>query len=258
MKVFSYLFVMICLTVPAYANDSLTRESVSEDLSAMIEELLREKPELVLSVLEDNPVILANLVDNAVNIRGAKEEEKQWQAELMDPKVPVIHDDRPVRGTRHAPITIVEYSDFECPYCQAVSPTLMQILQDYEGSVSLVYKHNPLSFHPGAEPAARYFEAIALQDQEQAWKFHDQVFDRQHELAEGESILEQIAASLDIDQEKLVTDLNSDVITTRLHADQEEAYRFGFDGTPAFVVNGISVVGNQPREVFDRIIALFL
>ncbi len=148
--------------------------------------------------------------------------------------------------------------NFECPYCQAASSTLRELLTDYDGDVRLVYKHNPLSFHPSAEPAARYFEAIALQDEAQAWQFHDQVFDLQHRLAEGTDTLEVIAGSLDIDQQRLMEDLYGEIVEQRLKSDRMEAERFGFDGTPAFLVNGISIIGNRPKDDFERIIAWFL
>lgn len=222
-----------------------------------VEQLLRERPELVLTVLENHPVHVADLVERAGEIRRAKVEEEQWRRELENPKTPVIAADRPVRGPRSAPVTIVEYSDFQCPYCEAASRTLRKILAEHGDGVRLVYKHNPLPFHAAAEPAARYFEAIALQSEAQAWRFHDLVFEQQQSLSGGEDALREIAAVLEIDQVRLMRDLSSPAVAERLRLDQAEAEQFGFDGTPAFLVNGISLIGNQPAEDFDRIINLF-
>jgi protein-disulfide isomerase len=169
-------------------------------------------------------------------------------------KVATVAGDRPIRGARKAPITVVEYSDFECPYCKAVSPTLQEVLAAYGEKVRLVYKHNPLSFHATAEPAARYFEAIALQSEEQAWRFHDLVFQQQRSLSRGVEALKEMASELEIDQARLERDLQSDTVTQRLAADRAEAEQFGFDGTPAFLINGVSIVGNHPKRDFDRII----
>lgn len=258
MKALAISVVIACVAFAAYAEEGSGNQSGTRDLAAQIELVLQERPEILLKVLEDNPIALANLVERAAYLRSVQAEEERWQAELRDPRVPVLDDDRPVRGVRDAPVTIVEYSDFECPYCQAASTSLMRILENYEGRVKLVYRHNPLPFHPSAEPAARYFEAIALQDHAQAWLFHDRVFEQQEDLAEGTGRLQQIAATLELDQQRLAADLDSEIVSSRLKADAEEAERFGFDGTPAFVINGVSIIGNQPMQDFERIIALFL
>lgn len=226
-------------------------------LREAVEQLLRDRPELVLSVLENNPVLVADLVERAGAIRKEKIEEEQWRRELLHPKAPAVADDRPVRGPRSAPVTIVEYSDFQCPYCESASRTIRKILAEHGGGVRFVYKHNPLPFHAAAEPAARYFEAIALQSEDQAWQFHDLVFEQQESLSGGEDALREIAAGLDIDQARLARDLSSPAVAERLRLDQEEAQKFGFDGTPAFLVNGVSLVGNQPAEDFERVIRFF-
>lgn len=228
------------------------------DIAAAVEKVLRERPNLILTVLDNNPVVFSELVERAAEIRKAKAEEDRWRAELKRPKVPYVAEDRPIRGERQAPVTIVEYSDFECPYCRAVSPTLQDLLSAYGDAVRLVYKHNPLSFHATAEPAARYFEAIALQSEEQAWRFHDLVFEQQHNLSRGVEILKDIAAGLEIDHGRLERDLQGDTVVQRLAADRAEAEQFGFDGTPAFVINGVSLIGNHPKQDFDRIIKLFV
>ena len=234
-----------------------THNFSNKDIMVAVEKVLRERPDLILAALEQAPVQLAELVEHAAQYRQARAEEEQWLAELKNPKVPEISQERPMRGSPLAPVTIVEYSDFECPYCQAVSPTLMDVFREYEGTVRFVYKHNPLSFHPAAEPAARYFEAIALQNKDEAWQFHDRVFEEQHNLGQGVEVLKAIAAGLEIDQTQLENDLYSDTVQQRLTADRAEAERFGFDGTPAFLINGVSLVGNHPKSDFDRIINLF-
>lgn len=244
---------------PETADAQTSRPDGAEaDLKNAVEEILRQHPNLILRALEHDPVVLADLVERGAELRKAKVEEAQWQAELANPKVPRVAENRPIRGERQAPVTIVEYSDFECPYCRAVAPTLQEILSEYGESVRLVYKHNPLSFHATAEPAARYFEAIALQSEEQAWRFHDMVFQQQRNLSRGVEVLREIAADLEIDHERMRRDLESDQVTQRIAADRAEASQFGFDGTPAFVINGVSLIGNHPKRDFDRIIKKIL
>lgn len=233
-------------------------QSSSTDIKSLIEDTFRQHPDLILRALEDNPVLLADLVERGTEIRKARMEEARWQAELTNPKVAAIAEDRPIRGMRQAPITIVEYSDFECPYCRAVSSTLWEVLASYGDQVRLIYKHNPLSFHATAEPAARYFEAIALQSEKEAWRFHDRVFEQQRNLARGVEALNEMIADLAIDREQMEQDLQSDIVTQRIAADRAEAERFGFDGTPAFLINGISLIGNHPKRDFERIIGNLL
>jgi predicted DsbA family dithiol-disulfide isomerase len=259
------LFLTVASGVMAVAAGagSLEKSAAGRDgqhrpaLLEAVEQLLRDRPELVLSVLETHPVLVADLFERAGEIRKEKIEEEQWRRELLHPKTPAIADDRPVRGPRSAPVTIVEYSDFQCPYCESAARTIRKILADHGAEVRFVYKHNPLPFHAAAEPAARYFEAIALQSEEQAWRFHDLVFEQQQSLSGGEDTLREIAAGLDIDQARLTGDLASPAVAERLRLDQEEARKFGFDGTPAFLVNGVSLIGNQPAEDFERVIRFF-
>ncbi len=244
---------------PKTADAQTSRPDGAEaDLKNAVEEVLRQHHDLIIRALEHDPVVLADLVERGTGLRKSKMEEAQWQAELANPKVPQVAENRPIRGERQAPVTIVEYSDFECPYCRAVAPTLQELLSEYGESVRLVYKHNPLSFHATAEPAARYFEAIALQSEEQAWRFHDMVFQQQRNLSRGVEVLREIAADLEIDHERMRRDLESDQVTQRIAADRAEASQFGFDGTPAFVINGVSLIGNHPKRDFDRIIKKIL
>jgi protein-disulfide isomerase len=226
------------------------------DLKFLIKGVLEEHPELILNVLKQHEIQVADLVEAGIMKREVEAERKRILAQLSDPLEPLIDKSRPIRGNPAAPITIVEYSDFECPYCAAAHQTIKHVLRRFNGQVRLIYKHNPLEFHPTAEPAARYFEAIALQDHGQAWSFHDLVFEQQDQLEAGESALQAIVASLNIDQQRLQKDLLGDVVTRHIEQDREEAQRFGFDGTPAFLINGVSLLGNHPEKDFIDIIRM--
>ena len=228
------------------------------DLKAAVKSILQTHPELIFQALEKQPIALANLVQQATIAKAVKAEEERRLQELKQPKVPDIDLGRPIRGNPQALITIVEYSDFECPFCRSASVTVKQVLERYGDQVRFVYKHNPLNFHPMADPAARYFEAIAMQDRKEAWRFHDLVFEQQEMLADGEPVLQAIVASLNINVGKLEQDLKGDTVARRLNHDRGEAARFGFDGTPAFLINGVSLMGSQPREDFEEIIQLFI
>ena len=238
------------------ANSSNSASVSPAELQAAMKTMLEEHPELILEVLEKHEIAIADLVERGMSERARVAEQQRILAELENPFKPVLDVSRPMRGPLHAPVTIVEYSDFECPYCGAAYFTLKEILRNHEGSVRFVYKHNPLAMHPMAEPAARYFEAIALQDHDQAWKFHDELFIQQHLLENGEEGLKAIVTSLAIDQQRLDKDLNSELVDRRIAQDRGEAEAFGFDGTPAFLINGVSLIGNRPEQDFLNIIQM--
>jgi protein-disulfide isomerase len=226
------------------------------DLKAAVRMVLEEHPELILEVLQEHEITLADLVERGTRKKQIAAKRQRILDELKNPLAPALDGNRPIRGRSDAPITIVEYSDFECPYCAAAHRTIQQVLRRFNGQVRLIYKHNPLEFHPTAEPAARYFEAIALQDHGQAWSFHDRVFEQQEQLEAGEPALQAIVASLNIDPQRLEKDLSSATVTRHIEEDRDEAQRFGFDGTPAFLINGISLLGNHPETDFIDIIRM--
>ena len=168
--------------------------------------------------------------------------------------VPVIRKDESIRGTKGAPITVVEYSDFECPFCTRGYDTVTQLLEKYKGKVQFVYKHLPLSFHPNAIPAAKYYEAIRLQNEKKAFAFHDEIFKNQRKLKNGEKFLKGLAKKLEVNMSRLKKDLNSPKVMARIQEDQKEAAKFGIQGTPGFIINGIPVKGAYPISHFDGIL----
>ena len=110
-------------------------------------------------------------------VEEARREVAKREAEFKDPKQPVLSLDRVYWGQSDAPITIVEYSDFECPYCARGYRTIKDLMAEYGDSVRLLYKHLPLEMHEEALPAALYFEAIALQSDDAARRFHDALYE---------------------------------------------------------------------------------
>jgi len=155
------------------------------------------------------------------------------------------------KGPETAPITIVEFSDFQCPFCRRVEPTLKQIEDAYKGQVRIVWKHLPLSFHKEAAGAALAAEAAAKQGK--FWEFHDRLFADQTKL--GPEDLNQHAKDLSLDMKRFETDLqNSGEEKKRIDADVAEATALGIKGTPGFFINGRFVEGAQPYEVFAKII----
>lgn len=157
-----------------------------------------------------------------------------------------------IRGGDNAKVTIVEYSDFECPFCEAVHPTIKQVMDTYGDDVRLVYRHYPLSFHPQAQKAAEASECAA--DQGKFWEFHDTMFDNQALLQGGVTQLKKWAADLRLNTAKFNNCLDSGEKATIVADDASGGSAIGVTGTPGFFINGISVVGAQPFSTFKQVI----
>ncbi|MEK7124243.1 MAG: DsbA family protein [Patescibacteria group bacterium] len=155
-----------------------------------------------------------------------------------------------VRGNFSAPVTLVEFSDFECPFCKSHLPTLDRILKDYKDSVRLVYKHFPLtSIHPNAQKAAEASECAS--EQGKFWEYHDLLFEKQ---AGGLSIekYKQWAVQLGLNSAKFNGCLDSSKYADKVSADSKEGSGAGVSGTPATFINGKLVSGAVPYEQIKK------
>jgi protein-disulfide isomerase len=154
----------------------------------------------------------------------------------------------PSRGDASAKIAIVEFSDFQCPFCSRVTPTLEQIHKSYSDDVRIVFKHLPLTMHPKA-PAA-HAAAEAAHRQGKFWEMHDRIFSNQSDLAPETFTGYAQQVGLDVDAFK--KDVGSDGVKKRIDADTREAAKLGVSGTPAFFINGKYIAGAQPFEAFKQ------
>jgi protein-disulfide isomerase len=154
----------------------------------------------------------------------------------------------PIRGKADAPITIVEYGDFQCGYCKKARPTLKKVLDEYPQQVRLLYKHFPLSFHREAMNAHR--ASLAAGEQGKFWEMHDKIFDGSGDLSPD--AMRKNAEDLGLDLAKFDADYKSDAVLAKITADQEEGKKALVRGTPAFFVNGKMISGAQPFEAFKQ------
>jgi protein-disulfide isomerase len=157
-----------------------------------------------------------------------------------------LRPDDPVRGNPKAPVTIVLFSDFQCPFCARVNPTLAEVEKTYGEKVKVVWKHQPLPFHPNALPAAEAAEAA--REQGKFWQFHDKLFQNQQLLSED--AYDRFAKELGLDVAKFKAARTSGRFKARIQEDQALAAAVGAEGTPTMFVNGTKVVGAQPFEQF--------
>ncbi len=190
--------------------------------------------------------------DNKKNAPAAKEED---QGEKEDTKtvfrVPV--GSSPVLGSPNALVTIVEFSDFQCPFCSRVEPTLKSIRDKYGDKVRIVWKNEPLPFHPRAEPAAEVaLEARTEKGDKGFWEIHDKFFENQKDLSD-EAIVKE-ASELGVSADKAKKAISDHTHKKSIDADADLGEDFQANGTPHFFVNGRRLVGAQPEEKFDAII----
>lgn len=230
-----------------------------------LKQALENNPDLVLSALKrTDKAAFFQLVIEAQNdfrqkqaeIEQKRESEERENA-FKNPLKPALDSKTRFRGEKTAPITVVEYSDFECPFCSRGFQTVEALRKKYGAKLRFVFKHLPLTnMHPKAMPAAQWMEAIALQNPDKAWLFHDKMFENQDKL--GDEFFRATAKELGIDVAKAEKDLNSKAVNDKIEADIKEAKSFKFDGTPGFVVNGVPLRGAYPPEAFEPIISRFL
>lgn len=249
------------LSTIAFVLSALTLASCAPT-AKQLKEAIEKDPSIVFVAIEKDPAKFIEVVNKAAQdaqrVAGEKaqgDEKKSRDEEFKNPLKPELQEGRVVFGKKDAPVTIFEYSDFQCPYCSRGYQTVKQVEKEYGDKVKIVFKHLPLDFHPLAMPAAKYFEAIAKQSPEKAEKFHDSLFENQAQMKDkGEKLLSETAKKLGVDMKKLATDLNDESIAKRIAADMEEAKKFNMSGTPGFIINGVSLRGAYPFSEFKQII----
>ena len=167
--------------------------------------------------------------------------------------VPAVTQADHIRGNEDAPITIIEYSDFECPFCSRFHPTMQQVMEEYDGKVRWIYRHFPLSFHPQALPAANAAECAAEQDK--FWEYADELFANQASL--GDDFYAKLAGDLGLNVSKWQECYDSDKYQDVIQAQAQTGASAGVSGTPgSFVIdqdgNAIPIKGALP---FSSVVA---
>lgn len=257
------------------ADDLLKREAEARHTSA--EELLRAEvlqkaaavtPEQIQSGYESVKGRFANKPEAEVKAQIERELKQQRLAErrqvflkelkakagvqvwLEPPRLAVDPGDGVGRGPKDAPVTIVEFSDFQCPHCVRAAPTMKKIREVYGDRVRLVFRDMPLPIHPLAPKAAE--AAACAGDQGKFWEMHDRLFDGKGQLQIAD--LKTYAGELGLDRAAFDTCLDSGKNEPRWKAGKAAAEGYGISGTPAFFINGRFVSGARPFELFAEII----
>jgi protein-disulfide isomerase len=169
---------------------------------------------------------------------------------LEPPRLAVSEAGRPAKGPEGAPITMIEFSDFQCPFCQRAYATVQQVLSTYGDRIRFVYRHYPLPNHPAAGPAAE--ASLCADEQGQFWPYHDRLFANAERLSDAD--LKRHAVDVGLDAAKFNACFDSHKFQDEVAEDFAAGNSLGVNGTPAFFVNGRLLSGAQPFEAFKELI----
>jgi protein-disulfide isomerase len=234
------LFVLtVAAGVLAQSTPSPASKPTTELSPAQLEQM-------VLEIIRRNPQVIIDSVNNYQNEQVRVQRRAEWQQQLKQ-QMQVDLKNAPILGNPSASLTLVEFSDFQCPYCIQAQPTLKALLQKYKGKIRLAYLHLPLSIHPEAKAAAQ--AAWAAGQQGKFFAYHDRLFSLAGAL-QPESYV-QIAQDLGLDLVKFNRDRQSPQASAQIESDLQQAAKLGIQGTPSFVLNGILLRGALPIADFE-------
>lgn len=203
---------------------------------------------IVAGVIIAGAVIYTNNSGSSVNYQadaGSAQPSQPIDNTAFKNVEPVSNEDH-VFGNKKAKIKIVEFSDFECPFCSKFHPDMKRIVEDYKGDVAWIYRHYPLEFHQKAMPAADASECVASKGGNDAfWKFADKVFE---EFAAGKDPeFSAIAASVGVSKSAFESCAGKGSFDDEIKADMDDAVKSGFRGTPYSVI----IVDGEPKGTID-------
>jgi protein-disulfide isomerase len=228
------LFV-ISLLITTGCTDKETLKNIQDTQK----EILANK-ETMEEIQKTQKEILAKLADIEKKISATQAPSRP---ESIPPVRPTIDYNKvhnlpigrsPIKGNKNALVTIVEFSDFQCPYCATLQPTLNEVLKAYQKEVKLVYKHFPLPFHAQAMNAAK--ASMAAGEQGKFWEMHDVIFGNYNQLSDEK--FKELAANIGLDVKRFTADYNSNKYDLQIQQDINLARGVGVTGTPTLFING--------------------
>lgn len=243
--------------------------------ASQLKSAMEENPDILYAAMRKDPVKFLEVVNEVAEAAKTQKESQQFEQGFKSPSQPALADDRLYDGPKDAAITIVEYSDFQCPYCQQGHATMKEVLKAYDGKVRILFKNYPIDrLHPQARKMSRLYEAIGTKDKAKALEFKNYIFEHQDDFVPNEkekqsktqeefmskynkradAELAKVVKKFGFDFAELTKIGSSEAITKLIDEDGAEAQKFGFTGTPGYLVNGVPVRGAYPIEAFKQII----
>lgn len=243
--------------------------------ASQLKSAMEENPDILYAAMRKDPVKFLEVVNEVAEAAKTQKESQQFEQGFKSPQQPALADDRLYDGPKDAAITIVEYSDFQCPYCQQGHATMKEVMKAYDGKVRVLFKNYPIDrLHPQARKMSRLYEAIGTKDKAKALEFKNYIFEHQDDFVPNEkekqsktqeefmakynkradAELAKVVKKFGFDFAELMKIGSSEAITKLIDEDGAEAQKFGFTGTPGYLVNGVAVRGAYPIEAFKQII----
>ncbi len=234
--------LFFCLSCQSLPVNTATASPVNSRLEEQVLQIIRNHPEAIVE---------------SVQAYQKKQYEQQQQAQQaflqkMKTNPQAFIGDSPTTGASEQKIVLLEFSDFQCPYCGEAHSRLNQFMANHQREVTLVYKHFPLStIHAEAMSAAK--AAWAAGQQGKFWQYHDALFEQQKKL--GETLYVATAKQLNLNLEKFNRDRNGDAASKAIQQDMAIAEKLGLTGTPFFVMNGEAISGAVQLSDLEDVLA---
>jgi len=239
---------------PAFRINGVTLSGAQpvDKFTEVIDAQLAEAKKLVASGTKPSDVYVT-LTNKNQTAQPTPQNKPKEEAEEEDKSVwkVLVQDDDPVRGPKDALVTMIIFSDYQCPFCKRVEDTLKQVATAYPNDVRFVWKDNPLPFHPRAKPAATLARLVYKQKGEKAfWDAHDALFESQPKLEDDD--LKGIAEKLGVKWDDVKSAIDNNKFGEKIDASVDLANDVQARGTPHFFINGVRLSGAQPLEAFKK------
>ncbi|MDF0552232.1 thioredoxin domain-containing protein [Kamptonema sp. UHCC 0994] len=246
LQVFSLAALLIvCLTLIGCSPSAQSANNTQQPdgkLKEQVLQIIRENPEVILESVQ------AYQQQQQDQLRSARQ--SFLQQVKTNPKAAIA--DSPTTGSPSQKLVLIEFSDFQCPFCSRAHNTVNQFMAKHQDKVTLAFKHFPLiKIHPQALPAAK--AAWAAQQQGKFWEYHNALFEQQKQLSE--ELYGAIAKNLNLNLEKFNNDRNSPAAEAAIEKDIQIAQTLGIDGTPFFILNGETFSGAVELSEMETILA---
>ncbi|HSA58321.1 MAG TPA: thioredoxin domain-containing protein [bacterium] len=207
----------------------------------------------IQTFFDKNPQFLEKQFQDMMRKRNPEAEPLE---DRIKKAITVDLNNAPTMGPDDAPVTMVIFSDFQCPFCKRAAETPKQLVEQYKGKVRIAFRQHPLPMHKNALPAAK--AALAAHEQGKFWQYHDLLFANQQDLSEPNLI--KLAQQAGLNVPKFTKAMKSTQFDKQIQDDTNFAMKNGASGTPAFFINGVSLKGAKPiaafQEVIDKILEM--
>lgn len=225
-----------------------------------IAQTINENPEIMFDAIKKNPSqfmeavqIAAQTAQKDAYANQEKQAQLSLEKDLKNPRKVAVDSKKLLVGDVKAPITIIKYADFQCPACRMGYASLEKIKEKYKGKIQFVHKNVPLSFHKLAPLAAQIYEALLIIDKTKALAFYKKTYEEQGKWV-SEKDLWAIAKAIGGNKKQIQELVAKGDIDKGIAADVEEHAQQGFEGTPAYIVNGVGMYGAQSEKEFAAVI----